>query len=118
MLLVKIRSRFSVALGILLFVFLLLGLFVSNQIDLTYIYALLFSFFFILNGFEGKTAIVNIIFGFALLITVFIWLITQEASLSSFDVIIGIITGILAIVLGTAVSLGILSEKWIKGNLE
>ncbi len=107
----------SVALGILLFVFLLLGLFVSNQIDLSYIYLLLLSFYFILNGFGVKTAIVNIIFGFTMLITVFIWVITQEASLSSFDVIGGIIAGILAIVLGTAVSLGILSEKWIKGNL-
>jgi len=115
--LVKIRSRFSVALGILWLV-ISLGQFASNQIDLLTIYVFLLSFYFILNGFEGKTVIVDIIFGFAILITVFIWLITQEASLSSFDVIIGIITGILAIALGTAVSLGILSEKWIKGNLD
>lgn len=107
----------SVALGSLLLVF-SLGQFVSNQIDLSDIYLLLLSFYFILSGFGVKTEIVNIIFGFTMLITVFIWVITQEATLSSFDVIIGIIAGICFIVLGTAVSLGILSEKWIKGNLD
>jgi hypothetical protein len=49
--------------------------------------------------------------GFAILVSTFIWIITQKVSLLPLDILVGIITGIFFLIWGMLTRLGFLSEK-------
>ena len=87
---------------------------VEDQI-LNFIYLLLFCTYSILNGISSyKTEILYVILGVITLISVFIWLINQKSSLS-FEVILGVILGIITIILGIGVLLNIFQKNGYNG---
>lgn len=76
------------------------------------IYFLLAGIFLIFNSIlESKITILHMLFGFILLISVFIWIIIQNAPSLSKEILMGIITGIIFLILGIIGHLGYLSEE-------
>ncbi len=92
----------------------IIAIVVGSQISLILIYLLLFALYSILNGISSyKTEILYVILGVITLISVFIWLINQKSSLS-FEVILGVILGIITIILGIGVLFEYFPKKWIQ----
>lgn|GEM_PF-3216320 len=108
---VRIRDTGQFALG-LLFVFPTVYLTaLGYSISFISIYFLLAGTYSICDSIlEHKTVLLCILFGFTMLISVFIWIITQNTPLLSKEVLIGIISGILLFILGIMVHLGFISE--------
>jgi len=111
--LVKVRNKISLVIGFFL-MFIIIAIVVGSQISLILIYLLLFALYSILNGISSyKTEILYVILGVITLISVFIWLINQKSSLS-FEVILGVILGIITIILGIGVLFEYFPKKWIQ----
>lgn len=111
---VKVRNKISLVIGFFL-MFIIIAIVVGSQISLILIYLLLFALYSILNGISSyKTEILYVILGVITLISVFIWLINQKSSLS-FEVILGVILGIITIILGIGVLLNIFQKNGYNG---
>ncbi|MGC9517434.1 MAG: hypothetical protein ACP5C3_07045 [Methanomicrobiales archaeon] len=109
---IQVRNKTQIIGGVLIMILSVFGT-ISN-VSIWSIMLFLVSVYMILDGIlDHKAAILSIMFGFVMLISVFIWLITQNASLSSLDVITCFITSILFLVLGMGVFLGFVHEKWL-----
>lgn len=112
---VKIRSKISLVLGFFLMLIIIISIVVGSQISLISIYLLLFALYSILNGISDyKTEILYVILGGTTLISVFIWLISQKSSSSSFEVMLGVILGMMTIILGIGVLFDYFPKKWIQ----
>lgn len=107
---VQIRSKLTVFLGLLLTI--LLALFID--MSLIKFIMILISINLILDGiFYHKAALLSILFGFVILASVFIWLITQNAYFYSVEVVDCIASGIISLLLSILVHSSRISEKWI-----
>ena len=109
---VKIRDTGQFAMG-LFFVFPTVYLTILGiPIDLVFIIFLLGGIYLIISSIlEREQAILSILLGIAILISVFAWLITQKAALLSKDVVGGIIMALFFFILGIITHLGFLPEK-------
>jgi len=81
-------------------------------IDLIFVIFLMGGIYLILSSIlERNQAALSILLSIAILMSVFIWLITQKASLSSKDVVVGIIMALIFLILGLITHLSLLPEK-------
>ena len=110
--LVKIRDVGEFAFGLLLVYGTVSIIFFGYSISLINIIFLLGGIFLIFESIlKHKTAILHLSLGFAIVVSTFIWIITQKVSLLSSEILVGIITGIFFLIWGILTRLGFLSEK-------
>lgn len=110
--LVKIRDVGEFAFGLLLVYGTVSIIFFGYSISIINIIFLLGGVFLIFESIlKHKTAILYLSLGFAILVSTFIWIITQKVSLLPLDILVGIITGIFFLIWGMLTRLGFLSEK-------
>ena len=109
---VKIKDSGLFAAGLLFLLPVTFLTVLGMQISLINLILLLGGIYLILCSiFEHKQAILSIFLATAILISVFIWLISQNVPLTSKDVLLGIITAIGFYILGIITYLGILPVK-------
>jgi hypothetical protein len=109
-------SPFSVIMGMLIFILLLIILIPNYQnIDIAEIYLLIFSVYLIIRGiFHFKTGIWEMVFGSILLVAVLIWGLINKSLIISFETIFFFITSLLFIIGGILMYSGYMPRKWLK----
>jgi hypothetical protein len=109
---VKINNVAQFALGLLFVLSILYLIFQGYSLSIFNIIYLLGGIFFIMISiFEGKHVPLLIGLSLVIFITVFVWLITQQAPWYSKDVLVSIVVGIFFLITGILAHLDIIPEK-------
>lgn len=117
---VKIRNARSVALGLLATTCFVFGYMNStSQINPFGFFLICYSIFFILNGIveDHQKALIYIIVGVLMLISLLIMVFIQNRSITSLEIVVFTLISILSLVAGIGVQLGFLPTKLLKIDL-